>query len=926
MSALKPENEEISLSIDEFLNQYRMSDKDKLTMRNTHTTIPNYPRGSGAYHIPPEKIDDFLRVYARDIFEKKESISLTESHHPEVSPILIDLDFRQNVVDNPDSKKFYTQDDIKVYLKEFHRILEKYIDADELKNNEIAYVMEKSKIYNRNKEELKDGIHIVFPKLCPMYKLQFIIRNEMCDSPVIKDLFAKIKTTNDMRAVIDHAVIRNNNWFMYGSCKENNEPYIITHIYDVSSGECVDIPLKTELKNDAKHHFSLLKKLSISNKKVLTPIKNGIEDFVNEKYQNLPEEDKDTSSKITGPNPKKPLQTATTKNLNMDSRKLNKNRVDDKDFELAERLAKECLSTKRATLFEDWIRVCWCLSNIDSRLESAFMEFSKKAAPGKFDEIGCQNEWARSQSRVMESCLGIGTLHKWAIEDNKKKYKEISRDSLSRLMYVSMNKTHTDIASYIYEKFKHEFKCSSIAHSRWYQYKQHRWVYNERGSGLKKKISSDVAKDYIEYAAFCNKKSNEIYGDEPDKETWNKRATTANELSLKLRNTAFCSSVFTQCQEFFFDEKFEEDLDSNDNLLHFLNGIYDLDKNVFREGYPEDNISLSTNINYIEHPDAEDYEKMAYVEDFLTKILPIERVRNYVLTLLASFLHGSNKEQKFHIWTGGGGNGKSMLIDLFKKTLGGYCGSMSSTALTQGRGNSEGASPVLAETRGKKFIALDEAEVGAEIQVGFMRQLTGGDDITARKLNCSPITFRPKFKLVLTCNELPSIPSNEDATWRRIRVVQFISRFCDNPNPKKKYEFPIDRNLQTKLAGWGEVFMYKLIQCYQKGYRIHGIPEPQEVLLNTATYRSNSDIYKQFIEEFLREDPNTTLGIDDVFPIFRGFLTQSGITNTTKYNRREFENRMTKIIGKPNNKKKWKGWKIAPNDEEEKEEEESCAE
>ena len=120
--------------------------------------------------------------------------------------------------------------------------------------------------------------------------------------------------------------------------------------------------------------------------------------------------------------------------------------------------------------------------------------------------------------------------------------------------------------------------------------------------------------------------------------------------------------------------------------------------------------------------------------------------------------------------------------------------------------------------------------------------------------------------------------------------------------------------------------MNKLIQCYQKGYRIHGIPEPQEVLLNTATYRSNSDIYKQFIEEFLREDPNTTLGIDDVFPIFRGFLTQSGITNTTKYNRREFENRMTKIIGKPNNKKKWKGWKIAPNDEEEKEEEESCAE
>jgi P4 family phage/plasmid primase-like protien len=223
---------------------------------------------------------------------------------------------------------------------------------------------------------------------------------------------------------------------------------------------------------------------------------------------------------------------------------------------------------------------------------------------------------------------------------------------------------------------------------------------------------------------------------------------------------------------------------------------------------------------------------MSKVEELINQILPIERVRNYVLNLLSSFLHGSNKEQKFHIWTGVGSNGKSMLIDFYKKTIGGYYGSMPITSLTQGRAGSETASPVLAETRGKRFISLDEAESDDQIKVGFMKQMTGGDEITARKLHASPITFKPKFKLVLTCNELPKIPSDDDGTWRRIRVVEFISKFCDNPDPRKQYEFLIDRTLTNKLEEWCEIFMYMLIQYYQNSYRVNGIQEPKDVIKN----------------------------------------------------------------------------------------------
>ena len=114
----------------------------------------------------------------------------------------------------------------------------------------------------------------------------------------------------------------------------------------------------------------------------------------------------------------------------------------------------------------------------------------------------------KAQTRIKERMLGVGTLHKWSKEDNPQKYKEISRDSLTRFMYLSMNKSHTDITRYIYEKYKHEFKCASISHNQWYQYKKHKWNPNDRGNALKLKISSEVSNDYSEYASYCSNKSN----------------------------------------------------------------------------------------------------------------------------------------------------------------------------------------------------------------------------------------------------------------------------------------------------------------------------------------------------------------------------------------------------------------------------------
>src|SRR3954465_15111630 len=91
--------------------------------------------------------------------------------------------------------------------------------------------------------------------------------------------------------------------------------------------------------------------------------------------------------------------------------------------------------------------------------------------------------------------------------------------------------------------------------------------------------------------------------------------------------------------------------------------------------------------------------------------------------------------------------------------------------------------------------AIADGRAWAEVRI---KQLTGGDTISARFMRQNFFEFRPQFKLTVIGNHKPLLRNVDDAAKRRFNVVPFT---C---NPAKP-----DKQLENKLkAEWPAILQW----------------------------------------------------------------------------------------------------------------------
>lgn len=883
-----------------YLSQFRVSKGERCShLGMAHT--------KGSYYIPDENKNTFMTKYFEHVFVNSGECDLIE-RHCDLCCLLYDLDFK---IAKDSKDRAYTQDSVNSFIECVTRVTSKYIEASCTAYD--AFVCEKA-TPSEKKDCLKDGLHIMFPYIVTEPAVQHLIREEVLIEA--KHIFPDALNTID--DIVDIAVLDRNGWMMYGASKPEGKPYNLTGIWGYTSDENVGRihPSRTETSPYYTPTQELVNLLSIRRFTMadLATFRPEMQDIVESWIEDF--------------------NSARAEKDNVHSRKfhgdLNRG-IYVTDLKTIEQLVS-ILDSKRASEYNSWLELGFCLHNISDTLLESWIEFSERDA--RYSSTArdeCTTRWAQMKNHG----LGVGTLHMWAKKDNSKGYFEIMQNDLEYFIVKTVCNTayekgakakrHASLSDIVYhvvtalkQKYDHFYICSDYDRRTWYEFTGTTWIKDDGDVSLKRKVREELHADFMNVSSKYRRLSERFQSGHPNKEKYDTISSEVCKVAHRLRDASFRKKVLEEAIEQFYwhrersemfeSNKFEEILDTQTHLIGLKNGVYDLNLGQFRESRCEDYLTLSTDIEYQEFqwtdPIVDD------IREFLKQILPDKEVREYVMHVLSSFLDGEVRYEHFHIWIGSGGNGKSKLIELFEYAFGRYCAKLPVAALTGKRASASAPQPEIARLVGKRFVVLQEPNENERIQVGIMKEYTGGDKITVRTLNKEPIEFKPQFKMVLTCNKLPSVPADDGGTWRRIRAVEFKSKFKENPDPDCPNEFPLDHTLGEKLKKWKHAFFWMLTQ-YHKQYREHGYKEPAEVMAYTTKYQQGQDQYVDFCIENIEKHENGILYVDDIWPLFQYWYkrTVSDRTPPRKELVLYLEKKCGSLITK-GKKKGWTGWRL----------------
>ena len=236
--------------------------------------------------------------------------------------------------------------------------------------------------------------------------------------------------------------------------------------------------------------------------------------------------------------------------------------------------------------------------------------------------------------------------------------------------------------------------------------------------------------------------------------------------------------------------------------------------------------------------------------------------------------------------------------------LGDYKGTVPITLITQKRCSIGSASPEIAQLRGLRYAVMQEPSKSMKINEGVMKELTGGDPIQGRALFRDTVTFIPQFTLVVCTNHLFDITSNDDGTWRRIRVCDFVSRFVDKPsNNVSDHEFKVDKNIADKFKRWEPVFTAMLVDKLRKSGGL--VKDCDTVMAASQTYKAKQDYFTGFYKERITPSPSKYIKRQDVLNEFTNWYGELYGGKIPKG--RELYDFLTKKMGNPNSRG-WKGF------------------
>lgn len=915
-------NQSNNNSFDKYLYGLRSSNGSGYT----HTRIGDRNSNifGGSYNI--QDIDKFNKKYYDNVFVKGNIEYLTERQLIEDGPLLIDVDFRFNT--NVKERLVTTEHIIDLIMLYMTKISEIYSIPDGTKID--VYVTQKDSP-DFLEDKTKDGVHVV---ICiKMHKaVQSYIRKELL--ALIQSTWDDLPYKNNIEELIDEGVCKGQvNWQLYGSQKPNNKPYKLTEYMTFEYAE------EDDYWNIKKHKISTINILQ--HLKIMSARNSNNQKFeVNDKYKSDIEKEMEflTSKTKTRDIEKK----KKTSNINLSQIDFGKISTIEQIDEIIEELFHdindrpidyELKETHDFTMilpetyygegsYNKWIRVGWALKNTSDKLFVTWIKMSSKSKTFSFRDVNdYYTMWKKFDSNNPNGLTNRSIMY-WAKTDNYSEYKNIRKETVSYFIEQTLEKhTEFDLANVLYQLYKDQFVCVSIKQNVWYEYSNYKWNENDSGNTLRMYISKQMHDIYMKKVQELVEEILKLDNNDPKSDLYRNRSNRLGEICVLLKTTSWKNNIMKEAKELFYDKTFINKLDSNPYLLCFNNYVVDFKNKIYRKGQPDDYISKSTNIEYIPLSnlvDANSQKIIAEIQNFIKELFPEKELEEYMWQHLASTLIGTNENQTFNIYTGSGSNGKSKLVELMSLGLGDYKATVPITLVTQSRNSVGSTSSEIVQLMGVRYAVMQEPSKGDKINEGIMKEITGGDPIQGRALFKDAVTFIPQFKLVVCTNVLFDIKSNDDGTWRRIRVCDFMSKFTDNPYNNDKFpkdnfphQFQIDKKIDEKFELWAPIFISMLVDI---GFNTGGrVTDCKQVMSVSDKYRESQDYLAEFAKERIqRTEEKRFIKKTEIIEEFKNWYVIN-YGRTSLPNGKEITDYMDKMYGKCN-KGKWANVQIIYED------------
>lgn len=302
-----------------------------------------------------------------------------------------------------------------------------------------------------------------------------------------------------------------------------------------------------------------------------------------------------------------------------------------------------------------------------------------------------------------------------------------------------------------------------------------------------------------------------------------------------------------------------DDFDRDDMLINVANGYIDL---TSRELYKHD---INKMFSQITNTDYTEKMQPAVWLDFLNDIFAgDQKVIRYIQKALGYSLTGSTREQIMFILFGKGRNGKSIFVEVISEILGDYSNNMQAKSLMVKK--NDNVNTDIARLSKARFVTSSEPNEGFRFDEGLIKQLTGGDKVTARFLYAEEFEYTPKFKIWVSTNHKPIIRGTDDGIWRRLVLIPF-----DVQIPEEK----VDKDLKYKLLREAPAILNWMAEgAYM--WMQEGLAMPEKLKEASKAYRNEMDVIEQFIEDECKRVDDAKVKVNELYELYKRWANDNG--------------------------------------------------